>query len=73
MSTLQSFNARTGQAYGAALPATTTAELHTAIDKAGEAFDDWQASDGASRAHLLNALAAALEQDREKLVELADA
>ena len=73
MSTLQSFNARTGQAYGAALPATTTAELNTAIDKAGEAFDGWQASDGASRANLLNALAAALEQDREKLVELADA
>jgi acyl-CoA reductase-like NAD-dependent aldehyde dehydrogenase len=73
MSTLQSFNARTGQAYGAALPATTTAELHTAIDKAGDAFDGWQASDGASRANLLNALAAALEQDREKLVELADA
>jgi NADP-dependent aldehyde dehydrogenase len=73
MSTLQSFNARTGQAYGEALPATTTAELHTAIDKAGEAFDDWQVSDGASRANLLNALAAALEQDREKLVELADA
>jgi NADP-dependent aldehyde dehydrogenase len=73
MTTLQSFNARTGQAYGAALPATTTAELNTAIDKAGEAFDGWQASDGASRAHLLNALAAALEQDREKLVELADA
>lgn len=73
MTTLQSFNARTSQAYGAALPATTTAELNTAIDKAGEAFDDWQASDGASRAHLLTALAAALEQDREKLVELADA
>lgn len=73
MTTLQSFNARTGQAYGAALPATTTAELNTAIDKAGEAFDGWQASDGASRANLLNALAAALEQDREKLVELADA
>lgn len=73
MSTLQSFNARTGQAYGVALPATTTTELNTAIDKAGEAFDGWQASDGASRANLLNALAAALEQDREKLVELADA
>jgi len=73
MSTLQSFNARTGEAYGAALPATTTNELNTAIDKAGEAFDTWQATDGATRASLLNALATALEADREKLVELADA
>jgi NADP-dependent aldehyde dehydrogenase len=72
MSSLQSFNARTGQATGAALPATTSAELHSAIDQAAEAFDGWQASDGATRANLLNALATALEQDREKLLELAD-
>ena len=73
MSTLQSFNARTGEAFGEALPANTTAELHAAIDKAHAAFDSWQATDGAQRASLLNALAVALEQDREKLVELADA
>ena len=73
MPTLQSFNARTGQAYGQAVPATTPEQLHAAIDKAAVAFDGWQASDGATRASLLNALAAALEQDREKLVELADA
>ncbi len=73
MSTLQSFNARTGEAYGAALPATTASELNSAIDKAGEAFDTWQASDGATRASLLKALATALEADRDKLVELADA
>ena len=73
MSTLQSFNARTGEAYGQAVPATTPEQLHAAIDKAAAAFEDWQASDGVTRANLLNALAAALEQDREKLVELADA
>jgi NADP-dependent aldehyde dehydrogenase len=73
MSTLQSFNARTGEPYGLAVPATSSAELNTAIEKAGEAFDHWQATDGATRAGLLNALAGALEQDREKLVELADA
>jgi len=73
MSHLQSFNARTGQAHGEPVPATTAVELNAAIDKAAAAFDDWQASDGTQRAHLLNALAAALEQDREKLVELADA
>lgn len=73
MSTLQSFNARTGEPYGQAVPATTSTELNAAIDKAFDAFDTWQASDGATRASLLNALATALEQDREKLVELADA
>lgn len=72
MPTLQSFNARTGEPYGQVVVATTPAELNTAIDKAGQAFDSWQASDGASRASLLNALASALEQDREKLIELAD-
>ena len=72
MSTLQSFNARTGQAFGEPLPATTPEQLQTAIAQVSEAFDSWQASDGASRAHLLNTLATALEQDREKLVELAD-
>lgn len=72
MSTLQSFNARTGEAYGAALPATTANELQTTIEKASQAFDGWQASDAATRASLLSALAAALETDREKLVQLAD-
>jgi NADP-dependent aldehyde dehydrogenase len=47
-------------------------ELDQAIQKASEAFDGWQASDGDTRAKLLNALAEALEADREKLVELAD-
>ena len=71
--TLQSFHARTGEPYGQPVPATTSAELHAAVDKAAAAFDGWQASDGAQRASLLNALATAMEQDREKLVELADA
>ncbi len=71
--TLQSFSARTGEPYGQPVPATTSDELNIAIGKAAEAFDDWQASDGAQRASLLNALATALEQDREKLLELADA
>ena len=69
---LQSFNARTGEVFGAELPITTEAELETSIQKAHHAFDSWQASDGESRAKLLNALAEAIEADREKLVELAD-
>jgi acyl-CoA reductase-like NAD-dependent aldehyde dehydrogenase len=69
---LQSFNARTGEVFGNDVPVTTSTELETAIQKANHAYSDWQASDGASRAKLLNGLADAIEADREKLVELAD-
>jgi len=70
---LQSFNARTGEVFGPEVPTTTVAELETAIQKANHAYSDWQASDGETRAKLLNTLADAIESDREKLVELADA
>lgn len=70
---LQSFNARTGEVYGSEVPTSSVAELETSIKKAHHAFSDWQASDGETRAKLLNALADAIEADREKLVELADA
>ena len=69
---LQSFNARTGEVFGNDVPVTTSTELEAAIQKANHAYSDWQASDGASRAKLLNGLADAIEADREKLVELAD-
>ena len=69
---LQSFNARTGEVFGNDVPVTTSSELETAIQKANHAYSDWQASDGESRAKLLNGLADAIEADREKLVELAD-
>lgn len=69
---LHSFEARTGLNYGEPLPETSSLELDQAIQKASDAFDSWQASDGETRAKVLNALAEALEADREKLVELAD-
>ena len=69
---LQSFNARTGEVFGADVPATTEAELEAAIQNSERAYSDWQTSDGDARARLLNALAQAIEADREKLVELAD-
>lgn len=69
---LQSFNARTGEVFGNDVQVTTSSELETAIQKANHAYSDWQASDGESRAKLLNGLADAIEADREKLVELAD-
>lgn len=69
---LYSFEARTGLHFGEPLPATSHVELDQAVQKASDAFDSWQASDGETRADLLNALAEALESDREKLIELAD-
>lgn len=69
---LQSFNARTGEVFGNDVPAMTNAEFETAIQKAHHAYSNWQASDGETRAKLLNALAQSIESDREKLVELAD-
>jgi len=69
---LQSFNARTGEVFGKEVADMTNAEFETAIQKADHAYLDWQSSDGETRAKLLNALAQAIESDREKLVELAD-
>ena len=69
---LQSFNARTGEAFGEPLATTTHEQLDGAVLLADQAFQSWQASDGIARAALLDALAAALESDREGLVALAD-
>lgn len=72
MNTLQSFDARTGAPHGEALTASTPADIDAAARAAAAAFDTWGRSSGAQRADLLNALAAALEADREALVALAD-
>ena len=72
MTTLQSFDARTGQPLGAALTASSSADIDAAVHAADAAFADWQCSEGATRAALLNALATAIESDREALVALAD-
>ena len=69
---LQSFNARTQEPFGEGLPSTSNEQLHRAIQAASAAFESWQASDGETRAQLLNALAQTIEQDREQLVSLAD-
>lgn len=69
---LQSFNARTGEVFGNDVLVTSSSELETAIQKAHHAYADWQSSDGETRAKLLNALADAIEADRENLVKLAD-
>ena len=72
MSNLQSVNARTGQAFGAALAASSPADVDHAVQAAAQAADAWAASNGEARAQLLRSLADALEADRAALVELAD-
>jgi NADP-dependent aldehyde dehydrogenase len=72
MKPLQSINARTGQALGARLYASTPEQVDACASAAGAAFADWSSSDGATRAALLRGLAGALESDREGLVALAD-
>ncbi|MEN9844399.1 MAG: hypothetical protein RLZZ612_2228 [Pseudomonadota bacterium] len=70
---LYATHARTGEPYGAALPSTSFADLDQATAQASAAFEVWQASDAATRAHLLQGLAAALESERDTLVTTADA
>ena len=72
MNTLQSIEARTGKPLGEALPASSASEVDAAADAASQAFASWSTTNGATRAALLNGLAAALEGDREALVALAD-
>lgn len=72
MSTLQSFNARTGEAIGEPLPASTPEQVDAAAEAAAQAFAEWSASDGMRRGALLRGLAAALDSDRVALVTLAD-
>ncbi len=72
MSTLQSFDARTGQPLGETLTAHAPEQIDAAVQAAADAFPAWAASSGAQRAALLRGLADALEADREGLVALAD-
>lgn len=70
--TLQSIDARTGQAFGPTLTSSGASDIDAAVQAAHAAFAAWQASEGRQRAALLQALAQALETDREALVALAD-
>ena len=72
MSTFQSIEARTGQAFGPQFQDANASEIDAAVRAAHAAFADWQASDGERRAALLEGLAAGLEAEREALVALAD-
>lgn len=72
MSTLPSFNARTGEVLGQPLTASTPEEVDAAVRAAHDASEAWSQSTGGARAALLRALADGLEADREAMVALAD-
>lgn len=72
MSTLQPTNARTGEAHGAPLTASTAQDIDAAVTEAHAAFGDWARSSGEQRAALLRALADGLAAERDKLVAWAD-
>ena len=72
MSTLQPRDARTGEPLGSPVPETTDDQVDAIAAAAGEASETWSGSTGHARHALLHGLAAALEHDREGLVELAD-
>ncbi len=72
MKTLQSIQARTGEALGAPLLASTSEQVDAAASAAAQAFEEWAGSTGEVRGNLLRGLASALEADREGLVSLAD-
>jgi Aldehyde dehydrogenase family len=69
---LQSFNARTGQAMGPALPESSAADIDAAVQSSAQAFETWSSSTGGERAALLRALASGMEAHREQWVALAD-
>ncbi len=69
---LQSIEARTGHATGAAWPESTPADIDAAAAAAASVADDFAATSAEVRGALLRALGTALDAEREKLVALAD-
>ena len=68
----QSYDPRTGLAFGPVVDDTSPAELELLLDRAAAAAAGWADSDGAVRARLLRAIADALDADEAALVEIAD-
>ncbi len=72
MGTLQSTQARTGQARGHPWPASTQADVDQAVRAAAQAFEQWSGSAAYDRARLLRAIAQALNLNRAQLMAWAD-
>lgn len=69
---LQSIDPRTGSPFGEALAESTAADIDAVVAASVAAFERWSTSTGAARAQLVRAIAAALEAQRDQLVQLAD-
>ena len=69
---IQGYNPRTGEPTGAPVPATTDDEVDAVVATAAAAFPAWAGSTPASRADVLEAVAAALDARTADLVAVAD-
>jgi NADP-dependent aldehyde dehydrogenase len=69
---VQSFNPRTGEAYGNPTPLTTDAELAEVLAAAAAAQEEWAAVPARERARMLDAAADGLDAHAIELVDIAD-
>ncbi len=70
--TTQSFNPRTGKAFGPEIADTSASQVELIIDKAVAAFEKWSAATALQRAEALMGIADALDANSTSLVEIAD-
>ena len=68
----QSFNPRTGQAFGPEFADTTTAETQVIVAQAKVGFGAWSSAPISKRAEVLEGIAEALDLNVDALVEIAD-
>ena len=70
--TSQSINPRTGQAFGPMFMDTSSSEIESIMEQAKVGFRAWSTTSVAKRTHTMNAIADAIDEDLEGLVEVAD-
>jgi len=70
--TTQSINPRTGQAFGPIFADTSIVEIETIIEQAKVGFHAWSTASITKRVEALNAIADAIDNELEALVEIAD-
>jgi NADP-dependent aldehyde dehydrogenase len=69
---IQGFNPRTGEAVGAAIAETGTADVDAICTRAASAFGEWSRSSRTARASALEGIADALDAHTDELAQLAD-
>ena len=70
--TVQGYDPRIGAPVGEPVPATGTDELTVVVDLAAAAFPAWSGRSAEERAHALEAVADALDANKDDLVAIAD-